>query len=303
MTQPWSAEERISPERAAQLIEAQFPRLAPVRLSLLGEGWDNLAFLVDDTWVFRFPRRQIAVGLLERERTLLPLVARHVPLQVPVPEFEGQPSETFRWPFLGYRLLPGRTLCTAQVTEAQRAGLVQPLAAFLRSLHAIPLEVAKAHGATPHFIDKLSFDRIVPPAERHLTTLREKGVFTDSDPLLAELRRPMPVRDAPPVLCHGDVYARHLVVDEHARLTGVIDWGDVHVGEAAVDLLVAHLVLPRALHAEFRRHYGPVSEGAWQLARLAAIFHASATGAYSVDIGDADLLRESLWALRELSRA
>ncbi len=45
-----------------------------------------------------------------------------------------------------------------------------------------------------------------------------------------------------PCLMHGDLYARHLLLDESFQLSRVIDWGDLHAGDGAVDLAVAWLV-------------------------------------------------------------
>ena len=43
--------------------------------------------------------------------------------------------------------------------------------------------------------------------------------------------------DFAPVFVHGDLYSRHLLVDDAGRPCGVIDWGDCHVGDPAVDLM------------------------------------------------------------------
>ena len=72
---PWSPERVVSVELARELIEAQFPQLSPARVAALGEGWDNSVFSVNGEWVFRFPRRQIAVPLIERELRVLPALA------------------------------------------------------------------------------------------------------------------------------------------------------------------------------------------------------------------------------------
>src|SRR5918911_1437267 len=99
MTQPWKADVDLTPERAASLIERQFPALAPARLEPLGIGWDNAAYLVNGNLVFRFPRRQMGAGLIEREARILPLLAPHLPLPVPVPRFVGRPAGEYPFPF------------------------------------------------------------------------------------------------------------------------------------------------------------------------------------------------------------
>jgi aminoglycoside phosphotransferase (APT) family kinase protein len=301
MPQPWTAEERVTPEHAARLISEQFPALAPVQLELLGEGWDNVAYLVNGTHVFRFPRRQIAIGLLEAERKLLPLVARHVSLPIPAPTHSGQPTESFRWPFLGYCLIRGRSLSAARPTEAQRRALAEPLAAFLRSLHSVPSDEARSLGAGPHFVDKLAFARILPEASRNLDQLQQKGLFEPPASLLSLLSLPPPSQPGPTVLCHGDLYSLHVLVDDETRLSGVIDWGDLHLGDVAVDLSAAYLLLPRDAHDTFCRAYGPIDSSTWERARLRALFHASTTAVYGEHLGDSALLEGSLWALREIA--
>ena len=66
-TNPWNADIAVSPQQAAERIARQFPELAPVALEPFGEGWDNIAYRANGVFVFRFPRRQIAIPLLEAE--------------------------------------------------------------------------------------------------------------------------------------------------------------------------------------------------------------------------------------------
>jgi len=57
----WTAEVEVTPQLAADLIREQFPDLGARRVTVLATGWDNTAFLVEGQWLFRFPRREIAV--------------------------------------------------------------------------------------------------------------------------------------------------------------------------------------------------------------------------------------------------
>jgi aminoglycoside phosphotransferase (APT) family kinase protein len=75
----------------------------------LGAGSDNSAFLVNDAFVFRFPRRQLAVELLETEVRVLPALAPALPLAIPVPRLVGSPGSDVPLAFAGDSFLPGRT--------------------------------------------------------------------------------------------------------------------------------------------------------------------------------------------------
>jgi aminoglycoside phosphotransferase (APT) family kinase protein len=85
----WTAELTVDEQLARRLIGEQFPELAARKARLLAEGWDNTVWLVDETWVFRFPRREIAVPLVERELAVLPHLESALPVTIPAPVFSG----------------------------------------------------------------------------------------------------------------------------------------------------------------------------------------------------------------------
>jgi aminoglycoside phosphotransferase (APT) family kinase protein len=119
MRKPWKAEIDLSLGQATRLVNEQCPDLAPANLEFLGAGWDNYAYRVNRRWVFRFPRRQLAVDLLKAETQVLPKIAQYLPLAIPQPGLLGQPDATYPWPFTGYLELPGRTACRALGLIAQ----------------------------------------------------------------------------------------------------------------------------------------------------------------------------------------
>jgi aminoglycoside phosphotransferase (APT) family kinase protein len=92
-------------------------------------------------------------------------------------------------------------------------------------------------------------------------------------------------------LVHGDLYVRHILVDRNARPSGIIDWGDVHIGDVALDLSIAHSFLPAPAHEEFRRAYGTIDEATWRLARFRALLYALQLAKYAHLVADRDLQR------------
>ncbi|MGZ6142255.1 MAG: phosphotransferase [Myxococcales bacterium] len=278
---PWLPERAVDAAAAQALIEAQFPQLKPARVTPLGEGWDNTAFAVNDAWVFRFPRRQIAVPLIEREIVVLPQLSGRLPLPVPAPELIGAAVESFPWPFAGYRMLPGRTADQAGLTLAQRERAAAPLGRFLQALHALPIAAGRD-----------AFDRLQAAKMRRHTAprLRELGLpepgFFD-DPVRAPLSG---------VLVHGDLHARQVLVDGEGSVCGVIDWGDVHSGDPACDLAIAWTLLPHPARPSFRQAYGAIDPETWALARLRGLHLCAALGVYAKHTSDEPLLREALAA-------
>src|SRR5581483_8890209 len=64
-------------------IERAFPELAVREVAFLGAGVDSAAYLVNDAWVFRFPKRAEVARALRREIALLPKLADQLPVAIP----------------------------------------------------------------------------------------------------------------------------------------------------------------------------------------------------------------------------
>ncbi|MBN2447435.1 MAG: phosphotransferase [Phycisphaerae bacterium] len=301
---PWVAKHVVDEALARELIGSQFVALRPVHAVPLGVGWDNTAYRVNDRFVFRFPRRQIAVDLLQVESRVLPVIAGRLPLAVPVPTFLGKPAGGYPWPFAGYEMIPGGTADVAALDHDQRLATAQPLACFLAALHAFPADKVGELGAPGDLLGRLDPKKRVPMARENLAALRERGVIETDQPWLDMLDEVDPTRQPRgETLVHGDLYARHLLVDADARPTGVIDWGDLHIGDRAVDLSIAHGLLPPEAYGAFRAAYGPIDADTWRTARFRALYHASVTTLYGHETNDAALVREGLTVLRHVAES
>jgi aminoglycoside phosphotransferase (APT) family kinase protein len=306
MTHPWQADIDISLDLAAACIDAQFPELGNAKLTVVGEGWDNVAFGVKRSYVFRFPRRKIAVKLLETETAVLPWLAPQLPLPIPTPIFIGGPSADYPYPFAGYCFLPGITACRADLADAQRTALAEPLALFLRAVHSADSARARELGAAGDAFDRLNVSRLAAPTRARIESLADRGIITaDVATRLIEVLNATPT-DIPPrteTLVHGDLYARHLLVSPHPSrlLTGIIDWGDLHLGDPALDLSIVFTFLPPKARDAFWSTYGQADERGLALARFRAVCGMSWIVHYAAETREADLLRESLWALQNVT--
>ena len=291
----WAAEREVDLDLARRLIAGQFESVAARSIQQLGEGWDNRAFLVDGTWVFRFPRREVAAELIATESRVLPTIAGALPVPIPCPVWIGRPAEGYPWPFHGYRHLRGRSSCHLLVSDAVTEALVAPLAAFLRRLHSLPTGTLDAPFDTWRRTD------IPHRQEQSRDRLRRHGAMIPSREALTAI-----IEDAssialedPPRLVHGDLYSRHLLA-HHGQLTGVIDWGDLHVGQPALDLSIAFSFVPPGLRRLFWREYGEVSPAERSMARFRAAYHTLTLLDSALDRGDQDLVASALASIRNL---
>lgn len=292
MTHPWDAEHIIDPEKARHLIAVQFPELKPRTITLFGAGWDNTAYLINNEYIFRFPRREIAVGLIKHEIAALPRLVGKLPIAIPNPEWHGKPTDEYPWPFLGYRLLSGHTACGADLSDEQRATFVDPLALFLKTLHHIPIK--EFESILPgDSIDRLTVTVRIPKIIALIKDLESLGLLPHKKILfdIIENCQGLSVGHEK-VICHGDLYVRHFLIDDNNQLTGIIDWGDIHLNSPAVDLSVVYIFFPPHLHERFQKIYGPISLETGKLAQFRALNHSLNLINFGHKSGDLDLERE-----------
>jgi len=301
----WSAEFEVDEPLARRLIREQFPELRVHSLRLFATGWDNTVWLVDETWAFRFPRREIAVPLVERELVVLPPLAPRLPLAAPVPRFVGQPSASYPWPFLGNELIRGRELGVVSLDDEQEKALAVALARFLRILHegetlaAIPDPSRLPEDPNA----RAAMGLRVPRAREALARLEGEGMW--QTPANVETLLESALSLAPPaarVLVHGDLHFRHVLVDG-TRIAGVIDWGDVCLADPSLDLqLVWSFFSPRA-RAAFLAEYGEVPRERELRARVLGLSINAVLALYGRDELLPDVERTAVASLDRLASA
>ncbi|WP_454192929.1 phosphotransferase [Paenibacillus sp. Marseille-Q7038] len=270
-TNVWDAEWEVNEEQARTLIGRQFPQLSSKQVKRLGWGWDNTVFLIGDEYVFRFPRRTIAVGSIRMEGKLLPKLEAYMTIPYPKPLFYGEASDEYPAPFLGYAYVPGDF--PIGLTEERRALSAETLAKFLRRLHEFPVQAALKCGVqqdhrslTDIASRKVKLEGFLSKVVEHLSP-EESGVIK------AYISRLQTDRvEAVNALLHGDLHFKNMLVNENGIVSGIIDWGDLSVGHPACDLSVAYSFLPPYARGVFFETYGGADEETKLLARLIAVY-------------------------------
>jgi aminoglycoside phosphotransferase (APT) family kinase protein len=253
---PWESEFDLGTQTARALIESQFPSLMIVSLRYLHEGWDSAAFLVNEEWVFRFPKRRERQAWLASEVAMLQLLGtRRLELSIPAPVYLGKPSSLFPCGFMGYRLLAGRQGDEVDLKEVDREVSARRLGEFLGVLHSIDVKEAESLGARRYeFTTQELLEKLKKTRETLWPALSEE-LREACRPFLEGTLAVPALAKRPPCLVHGDLADEHLLLDELGRITGVIDWGDACLSDPAVDFSGLYAWLGEAFVGEVLKHY------------------------------------------------
>ncbi|MFD6392478.1 aminoglycoside phosphotransferase family protein [Nocardia sp. NPDC055029] len=219
----------------AGLVAEQFPRWKDLPLNAVeSAGTDNAIYRLGADKAVRLPRLPSAVGQVDKEQKWLPRLAPRLPLAVPVPLGRGEPGTDYPWEWSIYRWLDGQSLGSGRLGDPR--GVATDLGAFITALRSIDSAGGPEPGAH-------NFFRGVALAARDRSTREAIAAVTDELDAHAVTAAWQSALDAAPwsspgVWIHGDLSSGNLLFDGD-RLTGVIDFGGLAVGDPACDLSVA----------------------------------------------------------------
>lgn len=228
--------------RAQAEINQAFPELPIETIDFLGAGMDSEAYLVNDEWVFRFPKRQTVANALSREVSLLPKLAERLPVAIPEFAFIGRQSST-GLPFAGYRIIRGEPLTIEvfdSLAHADQERILVRLAEFLQCVHRFPVKDAIASGVKEFSTRAWVGSAWAEGSTQVLPLLTENDGATLTSLIEDFLADPRNVAGKP-CLLYADFAPEHILYDTNAReISGIIDWGDLAIGDPDFDLLYLH---------------------------------------------------------------
>lgn len=213
-----------------RLLAAQFPQWADLPIEpVRSAGTDNAIYRLGDDMAVRLPRIHWATGQVDKEHRWLPQFASLLPLAIPVPLAKGTPGEGYPWHWSVYRWLEGESATIERIADPCQAAT--ELAQFIAALQRIDPTggPTSGRGGPLALRDTPTRDAI---AAMH-------GVIdTDVVTTVWEAALQAPEWDRAPVWFHGDLLPGNLLV-ERGRLSAVIDFGGLGVGDPACDLMIA----------------------------------------------------------------
>lgn len=230
------------------LLASQFPQWAHLPIMPVpSAGTDNALYRLGEAMVVRLPRVDWAIDQVAKEQHWLPRLAPHLPLTIPTPLAQGQPGGGYPWAWSIYQWLAGEVVTIEQLADPRQATL--DLAQFIRALQQIDTTDAPLYGAHNSFRGE---PLALRDAETRAAITSLHGLI-DSELATAvwESVLAAPAWSGSPVWLHGDLRPGNLLA-RAGRLSAVIDFGLLGVGDPATDVMAAWLFLSADTRDLFR---------------------------------------------------
>jgi len=274
-----------------RLLAGQFPHWADLAIDpVVSYGTDHDIYRLGDHLAARLPRIGWATDQAAKEAEWLPKLAPRLPLAVPVHLAMGHPAEGYPFEWSVYEWLPGEN-ANGTIDDLEQAAV--ELAAFVNALRRV--DATDAH-------PRPSRGRGAPLAELDEQVRRsvaELGDRIDGDATLRSWKESVntPGWAAEEVWVHGDLLPGNLLVVD-GRLSAVIDFGGLNVGDPACDLQPGWNVFAGESRTRYRAEL-QVDDASWLRGRGWALYQAVSALPYYWDTNPG-MIRQASLALAQV---
>lgn len=249
-----------------RLLADQFPQWGELPVTAVPtSGTENAIYRLGDEMAVRLPYRPVKDDQIDKLERWLPRLAPQLPLSIPEPLARGAPSDEYPTAWSIVRWLEGEEATLERLDDPVEAA--RTLAEFVCALIAIDTAGGPAPGTH-------NFWRGVSLAARDGITrrcIRESEGLVDAAAVTQAWERDLaaPVWDEPPTWLHGDLASDNMLA-KNGRLSAVIDWGGLGVGDPATELQPAWNLFRGASRDAYREALG-FDDATWARGRGLAL--------------------------------
>lgn len=205
------------------ILKKKFPDLDIHSISVLGSGHDSVAYLVNDSYVFKIKYSSNSSSY-EREMKIYEFLNDNLSSNIKIPKIEysyiGDDNQ-----ILGYRKINGKFLTPdlyMTLSDEDKLVLKRDIASFLRNMHDLDYSSISSYSIdTKHdmlekcelLLSSSIFDSLTESERDYIDRFIDRVNTT----LVFEGRK---------CLCHNDFSCNHILLDDNNKLCGLIDFGD-----------------------------------------------------------------------------
>jgi aminoglycoside phosphotransferase (APT) family kinase protein len=236
----------IDEDLVRRLVRAQFPQWTDLPVKQLASGGTvNAVYRLGDALTVRLPLTAGSVKDLAREARWLRELAPTLPVTIPAVVASGEPGEGYPWPWAVHEWIDGDTPVEGRLASPEL--IARDLAGFVKALRSATVEGGPA---AYRGVPLATVDEETRQAFEELR-LTDEPFDIDLATAVWEEALATPQWTGPACWLHSDLMPSNLLVSG-GKLTAVLDFATVGIGDPACDLIPAWNLLPSTARQLFR---------------------------------------------------
>lgn len=203
-------------------------------IGMIGSGYDSIAYLVNNEYIFKTKSSTNKKKGYEKEKTIYDFLNENLDSNIQVPKVEYF-YITDELSIMGYKKINGKFLTAelyATLKKDEQELLKRDIAVFLKKLHNLDYSEIKQYTIDNkenvleeyQLLKSTIYDSLTDEEKDYIETfmqrLNKATIFNDKK-----------------CLCHNDFSCNHLLLDENNRLSGIIDFGDAGIIDEYCDFI------------------------------------------------------------------
>ena len=228
-------EDNLTNIRATKyLLEHTFNNLHIKSIRVFGSGYDSVAYLVNDDYVFKIKFSTNNKKGYAKEKAIYDFLNKKMDTRIKIPNIEySYISEDIS--ILGYKEIKGRFLtpelyATLSIDEQQL--LKRDIALFLKQMHSLDTNEIKDYSIDNKQNVEEEYQLLRNTIYNSLTDLEKAYIESFMQKLYTT-----DLFNGKKCLCHNDFSCNHLLLNENNRLNGIIDFGDSGIIDEYCDFI------------------------------------------------------------------
>ncbi|MBX3710165.1 MAG: aminoglycoside phosphotransferase family protein [Gammaproteobacteria bacterium] len=252
----------INEDIVRTLLKSQCPQWADLSISpIKSTGTDNALFRLGADLIMRLPRIEWEPGSISKsinkEYEWLPKIANFLKMPISEPIFKGNSDQSYPWPWLISTWNEGHNPNFEKDNEYEH--LAKDLALFLNDFHKISLPNG------PLSRRGVPLKKVDEETKKAIGELEGEIDIADVTLLWEQLSN-IPYWNKEPVWIHGDFLPGNILIQDN-RLSAVLDFSDVGIGDPACDLIIAWALLNPHSRKFFRDNLEGIDHSTWERGR------------------------------------
>lgn len=216
------------------LLEHTFIDLKVKSIRVLGSGYDSVAYLVNNEYVFKIKFSANKKKGYEKEKAIYDFLNKNLATDIKIPNIEYSHISD-EASILGYKQIKGKFLTPElykTLLPEEKELLKQDIAKFLKQMHDLDCsEISR------YKIDNKQ--NVLEEYQLLRNTIYDSLSDVEKEYIEKFMKRlySTTIFDDKKCLCHNDFSCNHLLLDENNRFCGVIDFGDSGIIDEYCDFI------------------------------------------------------------------